>query len=305
MDLDSVCWGRSSSGPVTRLLPIPHGKQRTLLAALLAHAGEVIPADELAELLWEGSPPLSARVTLQNYVKRLRQALGPAGQARLRDPPPGIPHRGQRRRGRPAPLRRPVRGGARGGPAGRLGRGPRPSCGRRCRSGGASRSAGCPPGCWRCTEGPRLEEMRIDALETRIDAEMHLGGHGAGHRRAAPAGRRRAAPGTAPRPADARPVPGRAARRGARRVPGRAPDPCPGTGPGARPPAAPAAPADPVRRSRPGPRRGRAGPGCPAAAGDLPERPLPDRPRRAPRWSRGSCRPPWRTSPGGRPSWTR
>ena len=72
------------------LLPIPRGKQRTLLAALLAHAGEVIPADELAELLWEGGPPLSARVTLQNYVKRLRQALGPAGQARLRTHRPGL-----------------------------------------------------------------------------------------------------------------------------------------------------------------------------------------------------------------------
>ena len=93
---NSVCWGRSSSGlarriqPAHALLPIPRGKQRTLLAALLAHAGEVIPADELAELLWEGGPPLSARVTLQNYVKRLRQALGPAGQARLRTHRPGL-----------------------------------------------------------------------------------------------------------------------------------------------------------------------------------------------------------------------
>jgi DNA-binding SARP family transcriptional activator len=55
-----------------RQLAIPQGKQRTVLAALLAHAGEVISADELAELLWDGRPPRSAQVTLQNYVKRLR-----------------------------------------------------------------------------------------------------------------------------------------------------------------------------------------------------------------------------------------
>jgi Bacterial transcriptional activator domain len=36
-----------------------------------------------------------------------------------------------------------------------------------------------PSGLLARTEGPRLEEMRIDALETRIDAEMHLGRHGA------------------------------------------------------------------------------------------------------------------------------
>src|SRR5215813_15445283 len=56
--------------------PISAGKQRVLLAALLLNPGRAMSADELAELLWESGPPASARHTLQNYVKRLRQALG-------------------------------------------------------------------------------------------------------------------------------------------------------------------------------------------------------------------------------------
>ena len=159
------------------LLPIPHGKQRTLLAALLAHAGEVIPADELAELLWEGSPPLSARVTLQNYVKRLRQALRPGGAARLRTHHPGYVmdasadevdllrfdalcgagHAAARRGdwNRAAAQLRTALSLWRGQPFG-----------------------GVPSELLALTESPRLEEMRIDALETRIDADLHLGGHG-------------------------------------------------------------------------------------------------------------------------------
>ena len=70
-------------------LPIAQGKQRAVLAALLVRAGKVVPAYELTELIWEGAPPRSARVTLQNYVKRLRQALGDAGPTRIRTRGPG------------------------------------------------------------------------------------------------------------------------------------------------------------------------------------------------------------------------
>jgi DNA-binding SARP family transcriptional activator len=57
------------------------GKQRALLAALLLRAGHVVSLDELAEVLWAAEPPPSARVTVQNYVKRLRQELARAGAA--------------------------------------------------------------------------------------------------------------------------------------------------------------------------------------------------------------------------------
>ena len=71
-------------------VPLPEGKQRVLLAALLLRTGRVVAADELAELLWAPTaPPPSAPVTVRNYVKRLRRALGPAGQDRIVTRPGG------------------------------------------------------------------------------------------------------------------------------------------------------------------------------------------------------------------------
>jgi DNA-binding SARP family transcriptional activator len=71
-------------------VPLPEGKQRALLAALLLRTGRIVAADELAELLWApAAPPPSAPVTVRNYVKRLRRALGPAGQDRIVTRPGG------------------------------------------------------------------------------------------------------------------------------------------------------------------------------------------------------------------------
>ena len=66
------------------------GKQRVLLAALLLRANQVVPASRTGRgSVWEGGPPGTARVTLQNYVKRLRQVLGPAGYERIVTRPAG------------------------------------------------------------------------------------------------------------------------------------------------------------------------------------------------------------------------
>jgi DNA-binding SARP family transcriptional activator len=51
-------------------------RQRILLAALLVRAPQVVPTGELAEIVWDGAPPARAPVTLRSYVKRLRQQLG-------------------------------------------------------------------------------------------------------------------------------------------------------------------------------------------------------------------------------------
>ncbi|MFD7653034.1 BTAD domain-containing putative transcriptional regulator [Actinosynnema sp. NPDC059797] len=68
-------------------MPLPAGRGRVLLAALLLHAGEVVSADRLVEWLWDGEPPnpRRARATLQMVVRRLRQALGEANVVRTAD----------------------------------------------------------------------------------------------------------------------------------------------------------------------------------------------------------------------------
>jgi DNA-binding SARP family transcriptional activator len=57
--------------------------QRVLLAALLVRAGEVVPADALAEAVWDGAPPGGAEITLRSHVSRLRRVLGPTAGARV------------------------------------------------------------------------------------------------------------------------------------------------------------------------------------------------------------------------------
>ena len=64
-------------------ISVPAGRQRVLLAALLMRAGAVVSADALVEVMWDGAPPDGAKTTLRSYVMRLRRALGPAAGARV------------------------------------------------------------------------------------------------------------------------------------------------------------------------------------------------------------------------------
>jgi DNA-binding SARP family transcriptional activator/Tfp pilus assembly protein PilF len=52
-------------------------KPRAVLALLLVDAGRVVPAEYLAEVLWRGSPPPGAAKTLRSYISRLRSLLEP------------------------------------------------------------------------------------------------------------------------------------------------------------------------------------------------------------------------------------
>jgi hypothetical protein len=56
---------------------------------LLLSGGQIVTVDQLAELLWSTSPPPSATITIQNYVRRLRLALGAAGRDRIVTQPGG------------------------------------------------------------------------------------------------------------------------------------------------------------------------------------------------------------------------
>jgi DNA-binding SARP family transcriptional activator len=66
------------------VVDVPAARQRALLAALLLRAGRPVPADVLAEIVWEGMPPPGAQTTLRSHVLRLRRVLGPGAGARVR-----------------------------------------------------------------------------------------------------------------------------------------------------------------------------------------------------------------------------
>jgi DNA-binding SARP family transcriptional activator len=52
-------------------------RQRAVLAALLLEAGRVVATDRLVDLLWGDAAPRTATTSLQNAVSRLRRELGP------------------------------------------------------------------------------------------------------------------------------------------------------------------------------------------------------------------------------------
>jgi DNA-binding SARP family transcriptional activator len=70
-------------------VPVPGGKPRVALAALLLNADQLATVDQLAGVLWGADPPRSARVSVQNHIKLLRQALGAAARARIATWPGG------------------------------------------------------------------------------------------------------------------------------------------------------------------------------------------------------------------------
>jgi predicted ATPase/DNA-binding SARP family transcriptional activator len=59
-----------------RDLPLGGPKQRSVLALLLLEAGRVVPSERLVDELWRGRPPPGAVKTLRSYISRLRTALG-------------------------------------------------------------------------------------------------------------------------------------------------------------------------------------------------------------------------------------
>jgi predicted ATPase/DNA-binding SARP family transcriptional activator len=56
--------------------PLAGSRQRALLAVLLARAGQVVPAERLAEGLWAAKQPIDPAAALQSQVSRLRRRLG-------------------------------------------------------------------------------------------------------------------------------------------------------------------------------------------------------------------------------------
>src|SRR5271167_3594044 len=159
-----------------RVLPVPSGKQRAILAMLLLRNGQVVDIDEMIELIWAGDPPRSARVTLYNHVRRLRQVLAGAGQTPLQT-------RGSGYLIETAPDTVDVMRFLVLHAAGHAAHRERdwPLAATRLRAalalwrGQPLMDIPCPP--LADSEVPYLLALRIAALEDRIDADLQLGGH--------------------------------------------------------------------------------------------------------------------------------
>ena len=59
-----------------RSVPLGGAKQRSLLAVLLLHANEVVSTERLIDDLWPDAPPRTAAKSIQVYVSALRKAIG-------------------------------------------------------------------------------------------------------------------------------------------------------------------------------------------------------------------------------------
>jgi predicted ATPase/DNA-binding SARP family transcriptional activator len=61
-----------------RVIAIPTGKQQALLALLAINAGRVVPTEQVVDALWGEDPPPRVRNGLQALASKLRSALGAA-----------------------------------------------------------------------------------------------------------------------------------------------------------------------------------------------------------------------------------
>jgi DNA-binding SARP family transcriptional activator len=159
------------------VLPVPRGRQRALLAVLLLNDGRVVSVGEIAETLWGPAPLPSASATVRSYVKRLRRVLGDADQARIVTRSPGYLIRvdpGELDVARFEVLLDGARNAARDGSW--------EAAADRAREALAlwrgEPLADVESDALALREVPRLAELRLQAAELRIDAELHLGRHG-------------------------------------------------------------------------------------------------------------------------------
>jgi DNA-binding SARP family transcriptional activator len=152
------------------VLPVPVGKPRALLARLLLAAERVVAVETLVDGIWGDHPPVSANKLLQVYVSQLRKVLG-AGAIETRRPG----YRVRIEDGRldlvrfealteaAAETTDPARRSEILGEALSLWRGPALA---EFRAEPFARPA-----------ARRLAELRLAALEERIDADLELGRH--------------------------------------------------------------------------------------------------------------------------------
>ena len=151
-------------------------KWRSVLATLLIHPGQIVPADILINEVWGDAPPAKAANLISIYVLRLRRLLDDADSTLLVTRAPGY----QLRVG-PADtdaqlFETMVRDGRRALAAGDP-EGAASQLAEALMLWHGSPLADVPPTPLVEAEAERLAELRLDAAELRITAELACGGH--------------------------------------------------------------------------------------------------------------------------------
>jgi len=159
------------------VVDVPGGRPRVLLAALLLRAGTTVPADTLAEIVWGGAPPPGAGATLRSHVSRLRQILGPDVRERVVTRYRGYLIEAGEEEVDLLRFRRLCREGGAAARNGEWGEAWQPL------DEAAGLWRGAPLADVSCEllhrdELPALEQLRLQALEWRVDAGLGLGRHG-------------------------------------------------------------------------------------------------------------------------------
>src|SRR3989442_263224 len=153
------------------LVEVAGQRQRALLAALLVRPNHVVPTDRIVHELWGDEPPRTASTSLHNAVSQLRRVLGDDG---LVTRAPGYVLRADAGQIDASRFEVALRDAREREPADRarllrdalaLWRGP------------AYAEVADEP--YAESEARRLEELRVVALEERIDADVALGKHDA------------------------------------------------------------------------------------------------------------------------------
>jgi len=156
-----------------RRLALGGAKQRSVLAVLILHRGEVVSTDRLIDELWGERPPATAAKTVQVYISHLRKLLGDGvvvtrGRGYMLDVAADQVDAGRFERLAAAGRASLNDGDAVAASATlrealALWRGP------------ALADFAYEP--FAQTEGARLEEARLGALEDRVEADLALGEH--------------------------------------------------------------------------------------------------------------------------------
>jgi DNA-binding SARP family transcriptional activator len=153
-----------------RLLPLGGSRQRALLALLLTRPNEVVSSDRLIDELWPSAPPQNAANALQYHVSQLRKVLG--GSDAIVTQPPGYMIRVRQNELDLLRFERLVHEAEHAAP----------EAGARLLREALDLWRGPPLAevahqSFAQAEIVRLEELRLRALELRLEAELALGRH--------------------------------------------------------------------------------------------------------------------------------